>query len=143
MYRVRKLIDLDKAAREDVKQIHYSNLWEMVNYCENTQDCRRVLQLQYLGEVFDARHCKTSGAACDNCKKGKPEIIDITEFARKLVAMVARLAMRPKFMEKNFTVNHLVDILRGSKNKVLLGRGWDSDPGYKGGLAYSASDLSR
>ena len=62
----------------------------MVNYCENTQDCRRVLQLQYLGEVFDARHCKTSGATCDNCRKGKQEIKDITEFARKVVAMVAR-----------------------------------------------------
>ena len=42
----------------------------MVNYCENTHDCRRVLQLQYLGEVFDSRHCKTGGASCDNCRKG-------------------------------------------------------------------------
>ena len=115
----------------------------MVNYCENTHDCRRVLQLQYLGEVFDSRHCKSSVATCDNCRKGKPEVKDITDFARNLVAMVARIAMRPKFCEKNFTVNHLVDILRGSKNKKLLSSGWDSDPGYKAGLAYSASDLSR
>ena len=115
----------------------------MVNYCENTHDCRRVLQLQYLGEVFDSRHCKSSVAPCDNCRKGKPEVKDITDFARTLVAMVARIAMRPKFCEKNFTVNHLVDILRGSKNKKLLSSGWDSDPGYKSGLAYSASDLSR
>lgn len=143
MYRVRKLIDADQSARQDVKQIHYSNLWEMVNYCENSHDCRRVLQLQYLGEVFDSRHCKTSGATCDNCRKGKAEMKDITEFARKLVAMVARLAMRTKFCEKNFTVNHLVDVLRGSKAKRILSSGWDQDPGYKCGLAFSASDLSR
>ena len=60
-YRIQKLIDLDKSAKQDVKQIHYANLWEMVNYCENTNDCRRVLQLQYLGEVFDSRHCNNSG----------------------------------------------------------------------------------
>ena len=143
MHRVRNMIDADQSARADVKQIHYSNLWEMVNYCENTHDCRRVLQLQYLGEVFDARHCKTTGSTCDNCRKGKPEVKDITEFARKLVAMVARLAMRTKYMEKNFTVNHLVDILRGSKAKKILSSSWDSDPGYKTGLAFSTSDLSR
>ncbi len=143
MYRVRKMIDADQSAKQDVKQIHYSNLWEMVNYCENSHDCRRVLQLQYLGEVFDSRHCKTSGAPCDNCRKGKPEIKDVTEIARKIVALVARLAMRTKFMEKNFTVNHLVDIMRGSKNKKILGSNWDKDPGYKCGISFSASDLTR
>ena len=55
----------------NVKQMHYDNLWSMVNYCENTNDCRRVLQLQYLGEIFDAKNCKTSGAPCDTCCKGK------------------------------------------------------------------------
>ena len=127
------MIDLDKAAKQDVKQIHYANLWEMVNYCENTNDCRRVLQLQYLGEVFDSRHCNNSGAKCDNCCKGKQEQKDITEFARKLVNMVARLAMRGKFMEKNFTVNHLVDILRESKNKKVTGSNWNTDPDYGSG----------
>ncbi len=37
MHRVRKLIELDREARDEVRQIHYSNLWEMVNYCENTR----------------------------------------------------------------------------------------------------------
>ena len=54
----------------NVKQMHYDNLVEMVNYCENTNDCRRVLQLQYLGEIFDPQNCKTSGAPCDTCCKG-------------------------------------------------------------------------
>jgi len=142
-YRIQKLIDLDKSAKQDVKQIHYANLWEMVNYCENTNDCRRVLQLQYLGEVFDSRHCNNSGAKCDNCCKGKQEQKDITQFARKLVDMVARLAMRGKFMEKNFTVNHLVDILRESKNKKVTTSNWNSDPFYGSGKGYSPTDLSR
>ena len=143
IYRIRNLIEKDENARAEIKQIHHQNLWEMVNYCENTNDCRRVLQLQYLGEVFDSRHCKNSGSICDTCRKGKPELMEVTEFARKLVSMVARLAMRPKFTEKNFTVNHLVDILRGSKNKRLLSANWQDDPGYKSGLAFSSNDLQR
>ena len=58
---------------------------------------------------------------------------DITEFARKLVAMVARLAMRGRNFEKNFTVNHMVDILRGSQNKKVKDSKWDTDPAYASG----------
>ena len=36
---------------QNAKKIHYENLWQMVRYCENLTDCRRVLQLQYFGEV--------------------------------------------------------------------------------------------
>ena len=143
IYRLRKMIDQDQNAGADAKQIHYSNLWEIINYCENTTDCRRVLQLQYLGEVFDSRHCKTSGSPCDTCQKGKPEMKDVSEFARQLVATAARLAMRTKYTEKNFTVNHLVDILRGSKNKKILSSGWDKDPAYDSGKAFSPNDCQR
>ena len=67
---------------------------------------------------------------------------DITEFARKLVAMVARLAMRGKFMEKNFTVNHLVDILRESKNKKIMGSNWNTDTAYGSGK-YSFNKITK
>ena len=46
-------------------------------------------------------------------------------------------------MEKNFTANHLVDILRGMKNKRLLSSHWDTDPIYKQGAAYSIDDCNR
>ena len=44
--------------------------------------------------------------------------------------MVAALAAKTKFFEKNFTVNHLVDILRGSKNKRVKDGGWDKISWY-------------
>ncbi len=46
-------------------------------------------------------------------------------------------------MEKNFTVNHLVEILRGSKNKRVLSSKWDTDPVYNKGAAYSIDDCNR
>ena len=76
--------------------------------------------------------------------KGTQEIEeDITEFARELVAMVERLAMRWKYIEKNFKVNNLVDILRESKNKKVLGSNWNEDPAYglgKGTDSFTAKD---
>ena len=44
--------------------------------------------------------------------------------------MVERLAMRWSYTEKNFKVNNLVDILRESKNKKVLGSNWNEDPAY-------------
>ena len=102
-----------------------------------------MLQLQYLGEVFDPRHCKNSNSTCDTCRKEKPEMKDISVFARSLVSMVARLAMRSKALEKNFTVNHLVDILRGSKNQRTKAARWTDDPGYSSGTVYTSTDLQR
>jgi superfamily II DNA helicase RecQ len=42
---MRKLIEMDKNARSEVKKIHYDNLRAMVGYCENTSDCRRAIQV--------------------------------------------------------------------------------------------------
>ena len=102
MYRVKSLLDKgDGPIRQDVKQQHEQNLWEMVNYCENTSDCRQMLQLQYLGEVFDPNLCKSSETPCDNCRKGKPEVIDISDFAVQLVEMVTTLSSRQNNFERN------------------------------------------
>ncbi len=51
----------------DVVQASMRKLYDMVTYCENNVDCRRVLTLKYFGEVFDAASC---GRGCDNCKGG-------------------------------------------------------------------------
>ena len=40
------------------------------------------------------------------------------------------MAMRWSYPEKNFKVNNLVDILRESKNKKVLGCNWNEDPAY-------------
>ena len=38
-------------------------------------------------------------------------------------------------MQRNCTANHLVDILRGSKNKRVKDSEWDKDPSYNAGAA--------
>ena len=64
---MRKLIDMGDGDR-NAKKTHFDNLWKMVRYCENVHECRRALQLEYFGEVFDVEKCRESRATtCDNC----------------------------------------------------------------------------
>ena len=96
--------------------------------------------IQELDSAFGSSHFLSWVKIRDNWEKrvkhkirfkGTQEIEeDITEFARELVAMVERLAMRWSYTEKNFKVNNLVDILRESKNKKVLGCNWNEDPAY-------------
>ena len=41
-----------------------------------------------------------------------------------------RLSSRSRFDQKNFTINHLVEIVRGTKSKKVIGCQWDTDPLY-------------
>ena len=38
-----------------------------MEYCEEPYLCRRKMQLEFLGEAFDANSCK---GMCDNCRQG-------------------------------------------------------------------------
>lgn len=40
--RIRRMVEMDKASNYAAKQTHLSNLWHMVNFCENRTDCRRA-----------------------------------------------------------------------------------------------------
>ena len=64
--RHRKMIEKDEHSNYQAKKIHTANLQAVINYCENVSDCRRVIQLQYFGEVFDSRYTSYRPAA-RNC----------------------------------------------------------------------------
>ncbi|ETO36046.1 hypothetical protein RFI_01017 [Reticulomyxa filosa] len=42
-------------------------LYDMIYYCQNDVDCRRVCLLQMFGDVFHRAYCKDRGNGCDNC----------------------------------------------------------------------------
>jgi ATP-dependent DNA helicase RecQ len=50
---------------------------------------------------------------CDNCTKGEVEQVDASVDAQKLLSAIYRT-------EQRFGLNHIIDILRGSKNQKLL-----------------------
>ena len=97
---------IDQKTNEQEQMIARQQLRRMIDYAEGT-DCRRTIQLSYFGEYF-AGNC----GKCDNCANPKP-VEDWTIEAMKFLSCVARCKER-------FGMNHIIDVLRGSKGQKVL-----------------------
>ncbi|MDB9786578.1 DNA helicase RecQ [Bacteriovoracaceae bacterium] len=91
--------DADPKYKSFAKQ----KLSKMLSLCETAQ-CRRVPLLKYFGEDYHKENCQQ----CDNCESVKASW-DATEDVLKLLSAIYRT-------EQRFGANHIIDILRGSKN---------------------------
>jgi ATP-dependent DNA helicase RecQ len=97
---------IDQKSDPNEQRIARQQLRQVIDYAEGT-DCRRRIQLGYFGEPFDG-NC----SHCDNCLHPQP-IEDWTIEAQKFLSCVARCRER-------FGMNHIIDVLRGSKNQKVL-----------------------
>jgi bloom syndrome protein len=92
-------------------------LRNVVQFCENKSDCRRVQVLAYFNEHFSRENCDNS---CDNCKAGSTfEMQDLTEHAKAAVRLARRLS------KEKVTLLHCVDVYRGSRSKKITDAGHD------------------
>jgi len=114
----------DEAERNKVKD----KLEQMIRYCE-ISSCRRKYLLEYFGEVWDKHECE----ACDTCLWPKQEF-DATVIAQKILSAVLRTG-------EMFGAQHVVNVLRGSKNKKVLERGHQNLSVYNIEQDYSAGQL--
>lgn len=64
---------VNKEGNQFTKQTHFNNLYNMVHYCENVVECRRIQLLAYFGEKgFNTQYCKEHPeVTCDNCVRKK------------------------------------------------------------------------
>lgn len=107
--RVRALIDSGgNEARIAVEQHKFGS---MVAFAEGLT-CRRRALLAYLGEIMQ---CDCGN--CDICLD-PPTLYDATEDARKALSCVYRLGGR-------FGMGHVIEVLRGSKNRRVMELGHD------------------
>ena len=114
------------------KRIELHKLNAMIAFAE-ASSCRRRILLGY----FDERMEENCGN-CDICLD-PPEMIDVTEDARKALSCVYRVGQR-------FGMGHVIDVLRGSKKERVLqlghdhlsthGIGADKSQDYWGGLLH-------
>ena len=98
----------------------------MYYLCRNL-NCRRVGLLKYFGEFYHGKKCM----GCDNCV-GNEEIIDGTVITQKILSCVYRL-------RSEFGIQHVINVLRGSKNTQVLNRGHDKLSTYN--LMPECSDI--
>ncbi|MGA7279659.1 MAG: DNA helicase RecQ [Desulfocapsaceae bacterium] len=97
---------IEKSLNEEHKRIELHKLNAMVGFAE-ALGCRRRVLLGYFGDAPE-QDCGN----CDICLD-PPEMIDITEDARKLLSCVYRVGQR-------FGAGHVIDVLRGSKKERVL-----------------------
>jgi ATP-dependent DNA helicase RecQ len=113
---IQQKMDPDTGAALEVEQrIARQQLRQVLNYAESTE-CRRAIQLRYLGEGF-AAPC----GACDNCCEPRTQQDWSTE-ARQFMSCIARLAQRGQ----RFGAAQIIDILRGARSDRVLSRGHDT-----------------
>lgn len=68
-HKIRKLMMMDSNCTQNVMTTNMENLSRMASYCENKMECRRVLQLNYFGEIFKREKClQNKDSMCDNCR---------------------------------------------------------------------------
>ena len=89
-------------------------------------DCRRSQLLAYFGETYESDNCR----ACDNCLKKEEEQVDLTLPSRKFLSCIVRTG-------QVFGINHMIDVLRGSQSKKVLGQRHDRLSNYGIGKEYS------
>eukprot|EP00300_Choanocystis_sp_HF-7_P006811 c14923_g1_i2.p1 GENE.c14923_g1_i2~~c14923_g1_i2.p1 ORF type:complete len:420 (+),score=106.14 c14923_g1_i2:186-1262(+) len=114
------------------------NLSQMVFFCENEIDCRRVLIMRHFGERFNSSDCKRH---CDNCKNNvnvEFEERDMTDLARAILRVLEHAAN-----QKPLTLNVVVEIVKGSKTKHMRDCGYDKFPEYGAGADLPKGDIDR
>ncbi|KAJ5669705.1 Bloom syndrome protein [Penicillium macrosclerotiorum] len=109
---LKRMID-DGDGNYEQKARQKQMLRNVVQFCENRSDCRRVQVLAYFNEYFRREDCDDS---CDNCKSDSVfELHDFTEYASSAIKIVRHF--QNQACDK-VTVLYCVDILRGDLKRA-------------------------
>jgi ATP-dependent DNA helicase RecQ len=122
IHKVKFMIGRMNASRQRTANLLLTTL---LRYVE-TDVCRRRVLLDYFGERYEQETC----GMCDNCLEAKKEPEDLSVAAQKLLSCVKRT-------NESFGVEHIIDILRGSKAQKVVRRGHHKLSTYAIGMEYS------
>ncbi len=117
----------DKSNAQE-REVAKEQLRQMVGYAESAQ-CRRVSLMGYFSEIWKDHDCGN----CDNCLNPK-ESFDGTIPAQKVLSCVYRIWQKGGF---GVGINHVVDVLVGSKNEKVRKWGHDGLSTYNIGGEYA------
>ena len=120
-----KLIIAQNLMPQEREQLQLTNLQILVNYC-HTNDCLRKEILEYFGETTGKNNC----ASCGNCQNNS-EFVDMTVESQKVLSCIYRTNQR-------FGVNVIIQVLRGSKSKKIIG--WNLDKVSTHGIIQDISE---
>jgi len=109
IYKIRHFIAQKSPSEQRVANLQLNTLLGMIE----SSACRRSPLLGYFGE-----HRTGDCGACDNCTEEKAPREDLTVAAQKFLSCVKRTGER-------FGMNHVIDVLLGSKGQRVMNLGHD------------------
>ncbi|KAL5358700.1 hypothetical protein BJX96DRAFT_163931 [Aspergillus floccosus] len=104
---ITRMIDRGEGSKQQ-KSRQRQMLHNVVQYCENKSDCRRVQILAYFNEYFRREDCNSS---CDNCKSDS--VFELHDFSRHAASAISVVRYFQELGEK-VTLSYCVNIFRGS-----------------------------
>ena len=121
----------------DKKQLidNLRGLTQIVDFCEEEFECRRVTALSYFDENFKKEDCHYM---CDNCNK---RLICENKDVTKECKIILGLLYSINFNKFQYTSNQICDFLKGKKE---LGKGFQFNKEYFGKLShYEINDINK
>ncbi|ODV85253.1 hypothetical protein CANARDRAFT_28524 [[Candida] arabinofermentans NRRL YB-2248] len=134
---LQSMIQRDKELDRTNKEQHINKLRQVIQYCENTTDCRRQQVLQYFNETFNRKDCNKQ---CDNCIFGQNiecETRDVTLISKDIVGLVKEL------QNENVTVIQCQDIYKGSKSSKIVNAGYNNNQYHGKGKDLAKVEVER
>ena len=102
----------------DATRAQLAMLNEMQRFAGRAQ-CRHKTLSEYFGQSYDEPNC----GACDVCLDELELVPDGNVIAQKILSAVARTGQR-------YGAGYIIDVLRGSRNEKVRGRGHDAIPTF-------------
>ena len=126
---IQRRVLIDDLDNNEYKSVMYHKLEQMYKYTISSK-CRHKIIAAYFDDEIE--EC---GNLCDNCVKGEVQKVDITVDAQKFLSAVYRC-------DQKFGQNHIIDLLRGSKNQKIFQFGHDNLSVYGIGKERSKDEWS-
>ncbi|KPA09064.1 ATP-dependent DNA helicase RecQ [Candidatus Magnetomorum sp. HK-1] len=120
--KIQYFIKQKSPSEQKVANMHLNAIQKFIN----SNVCRRISLLSYFGEKYKSKSCEM----CDNCVTSKKALQDITVLAQKFLSCVKRT-------EERFGIYHVINVLRGSKEKKVLKFGHQNLSTYGIGMELS------
>ncbi len=102
-----RLRQIEENLNDAYKEVSKDKLKQMYRFCISSK-CRH----QQIAKYFEDEICECENL-CDNCKNEDIQLVNITVEAQKLLSAIYRT-------NQTFGSTHIIDILKGSKNKRVL-----------------------
>ncbi|KAF3283523.1 ATP-dependent DNA helicase sgs1 [Orbilia oligospora] len=135
MMRILKMIETGEGATDFTIDHGKAMVRAVANYCDNKVECRRMQVLRYFAERYDPADCKKT---CDNCKSGiKYNPRDVTDEAKAVLSIVDGA------QGKNLTTANILDIFKGSRQKLIMENGWNNLDGFGQGKSWEKDASTR